>query len=163
MLKHKPISPWSPDAVARLKSLHALGWSFSRIAAALSETFVMTFSRNATIGKAKRLGLCASKQPNVAAPRRPKIDAAPMRRIAVAGPEPIALGIKLADARAGECRWIAGEPTAEATICGCRARAGAAFCDYHLLRVYDRAATQRYESKRSGKTEVASQAQSEAA
>jgi GcrA cell cycle regulator len=46
-------SPWTEQRIARLRELHAEGWSFSEIAADLGEGL----TRNACIGKAARIGL----------------------------------------------------------------------------------------------------------
>lgn len=46
-------SPWTPERVAHLKQMHADGFSFSQMA----ETIDGGFTRNACIGKAKRLHL----------------------------------------------------------------------------------------------------------
>lgn len=69
-------SPWTEERVAQFRVLHASGISFAAIAAALGNGL----TRNACIGKAKRIGL-VMRGPSV--PRKPK----PLRiRLYDAGP-----------------------------------------------------------------------------
>lgn len=53
-------NPWTPEAETMLRDLAAAGHSASEIARALNKAtkpFYITFTRNAVIGKSRRLGL----------------------------------------------------------------------------------------------------------
>ena len=87
-------SPWTPDADQALADAYAKGASFSAIAADLNAQFGTSFSRNAAIGRAHRLGLQRFK---VRRPAKTHADAtdlkaardrAAARRPAPPGPEP---------------------------------------------------------------------------
>lgn len=54
----RPVFQWTDQALAELRRLHAGGFSFSQIAAAIGCP-----SRNAVIGKANRIGLVRAQQP----------------------------------------------------------------------------------------------------
>lgn len=44
---------------------------------------------------------------------------------------PESLRVSLVDVRDGQCKWISGEPTAEATCCGHRVDQGSSYCPGH--------------------------------
>ena len=51
-------SDWAPPHCDALRKLLASSLSYSEIAAALNAIFQTTYSRSATIGRAKRMGPC---------------------------------------------------------------------------------------------------------
>jgi GcrA cell cycle regulator len=73
---------WLSEHSEELGSLLAVGaLSYSRIAGAINEKFGTSYSRNACIGRAGRMGLCQTK--TAPAPRRappPKLGAASVRK-----------------------------------------------------------------------------------
>jgi GcrA cell cycle regulator len=53
---------WPPEHSQALREYHAKGMSYSQIAKALNARFVMAYTRSATLGRAKRMGLVGSDQ-----------------------------------------------------------------------------------------------------
>lgn len=69
------VNSWTDERLERLKQLHAEGWSFSRIAAALGGfEHCADEGRSAVIGKSHRLMLPRRERPSAAlrAPRKPR-------------------------------------------------------------------------------------------
>lgn len=56
------LTDWTAEHSAALREFHAMGMSFSRIAAAINAKFRTAYSRSATIGRAKRMGLACLGQ-----------------------------------------------------------------------------------------------------
>ena len=54
---------WAPEHSAALRDFFAKGMSFAKIARAINATFNTTYSRNAALGRAKRMGLGGSGRP----------------------------------------------------------------------------------------------------
>src|ERR1700730_9836257 len=76
---------WAPEHSNALREYLAKGMSYSEIAEAINEKFKTAYSRNATIGRAKRMGLAGpdrprdlpghwpKRPPKASAPRLPKL------------------------------------------------------------------------------------------
>ena len=152
---------WNDERVEILKSRWAENWTASAIAGLIG------CSRNAVIGKARRLGLPESihrsgrpvatgakivKRTRAAASARggnrtmrvrsaPLAPYQPLIELPVAKDEPVSRQIALADLKAGECGWIAGE---DGCCCGhaiaqmfARGRRMASpYCAFHSARAY---------------------------
>lgn len=140
---------WTEDRVERCTSLWMQGYSASQIANALGWV-----SRNAVIGKLKRLGKLGKErdrhQPATvisfprsratvrrSAPRfvpaeQPPAALAIVPRIVQELNIPTALRVDLLDLREGMCRFPIGDPRDDAFhFCGCRQAAGTSYCGHH--------------------------------
>ena len=149
---------WTDEHVETLKRLHAAGLSFGEIAKEIGG-----ISRNACIGKAKRIGLAARL---TARPRkrhiRPgnrilrRVETA-MRRVEVAAQhvqeaaEAAANPVHLLDLKAHHCRYPIGEP-AEMMFCGATAVKDCSWCAHHYRIVFDwnrtKASSDKYQATR---------------
>jgi GcrA cell cycle regulator len=144
---------WAPEHSDALRNYVAKGMSFSKIARAINARFNTSYSRNAAIGRAKRMGLAGLDRPGASA--RPQIsrlgdpraeskvpkfrwppkpvfeDVKPVKlRCVEIEPRHLAL-IELAW---GECRYpyggdAEGEPI---TFCGHPRRPGSSYCTPHF-------------------------------
>jgi GcrA cell cycle regulator len=63
---------WSHDHSEALRQYLVEGMSYSAIAAAINAKYKTSYSRNATIGRAKRMGLSGPKWPKNLSTRRPR-------------------------------------------------------------------------------------------
>lgn len=150
---------WPLKHSERLRELHAKGMSFSKIADAINEKFKTAYSRNATLGRARRMGLAAPGGPSdLPGPSR-QTDPLPLRetherRFAIPWPSvPVFKRVKgvklrcvetdprhlsLVELERGDCRYpYGGEAEGEAiTFCGRPRRAGSSYCTphFHLSR-----------------------------
>lgn len=150
---------WNDARVERLKDLLADGLSASQIAYALGEGL----SRNAIIGKLKRLGLPggggASDRPKSDAPRLGgkdrivKLPAESTRRAimrsALREDEPAPLlddgqPVTLVTASSKQCRWMPGVEPGDLQICGHPTMPGEPWCAHHAGRVKNAVATANY-------------------
>lgn len=141
---------WTEPATERFVELtndHSL--YYSQIAATLSKEFHTTFSKNACIGKAKRLGL---PERDTAIPGRPKKkrewpkkknaplamysraqrikalkDGRPPRRYPTRKPRPPAGGVHLLDLKHHHCRYIVGD----LRFCGEQKIDDSSYCEAH--------------------------------
>ena len=150
---------WPPEHSAALREYFTRGLSFSKIARALNERFSTAYSRNAALGRAKRMGLGGPARPESAPreltppskPREPrdfefrrsgfdwskppleKIEPVKLRCVGV---EPRHLS--LIELERGDCRYpYGGDDEGEAiTFCGHRRRPGSSYCTphFHLSR-----------------------------
>ena len=113
---------WSDEAVERLRALWATNRSASEIAAELGPAV----TKNAVIGKAKRIGLPARPSPIV-------------REGVMVGDR--RCNVTLAATLADGCRWPVGEDAkGRHLFCNRKAhRPGSAWCEKHRAQVYDRA------------------------
>jgi GcrA cell cycle regulator len=156
-------SNWAPAHSEALREYWARGMSYSEIADAINAKFGTRYSRNATIGRGKRMGLGIPDRPDhrAVAPRRqqPKPskkrakkmrerraaelqEPAPVRERA----EPVKLRcvglsprlMSLVDLENGECRYpYGGDKEGEAILfCGHSRLAGSSYCKphFHLTR-----------------------------
>lgn len=152
---------WSPDAVERLRDCVTSRKTSGETARALTREFGTVFTRNACIGKAKRLGLAfdgikgGDAQDKTPKPRKPakwqwhrkaaeKI-APPVRahRSSTSLPEPSPLG----DVDHG-CRWLHSDDPRERNFCGADRHGTSRYCEHHFERCYQvatRTGTKRIE------------------
>ena len=114
-----------PEMADLLRKRLLQGVSYGKI---LEEMNTNQITRNALIGKARRLGLCISRKPS--APKEPKPKAPPLPKrifkpreyllpevLPTPAPYPDAKMVHLFDLDTGQCRWIMGEP-ADLMYCG---------------------------------------------
>jgi GcrA cell cycle regulator len=66
------LSNWAPEHSGALQEYLALGMSYSEIARAINAKFSTHYSRTATIGRAKRIGLGGAERPRNLAPLPPE-------------------------------------------------------------------------------------------
>jgi GcrA cell cycle regulator len=152
---------WAPEHCDALRDYLARGMSFCEIADAINATFLTAYSRNAALGRAKRMGLVGRVRPKEKPghwPRLPPKINAP--RLHVSG-EPYGLArlmphfepaapvklrcveivprqLSLVDPETGDCRYpYGGDAEGEAiSFCGHPRRAGSSYCmaHFHLTR-----------------------------
>jgi GcrA cell cycle regulator len=152
---------WAAEHCEALREYLAGGMSFSQVARAINARFNTVYSRNATIGRARRMGLAGpvrpkrslrhwpSRPPRAKAPRprrRRARDAAelpkPRPAPAPGGPEATILRcieivprlLALIDLEPGDCRYpYGGDAEGEAiTFCGHPRRQGSSYCTPHF-------------------------------
>jgi GcrA cell cycle regulator len=151
---------WAPEHSDALREHLAKGMSFSEIAKAINTTFNTTYSRNAALGRATRMGLTGevrSKSPSddkpaagqgigegrPTEPRMPAFWPVPVfkrvkpKKLRCVEIEPRHLS--LIDLEHGDCRYpYGGDEEGEAiTFCGHPRRAGSSYCSahFHLSRI----------------------------
>jgi len=149
---------WAEAHSQALREFLAKGMSYSRIADAINAKFGTGYSRNATIGRAKRMGLVGSDRtkdqptsPDVKAPRLHRMSeryAIESRRLMpiferaetdkLRCVEIVPRHLALVDLEPGDCRYpYGGDEEDEAiTFCGHPKRPGASYCTahFHLTR-----------------------------
>ena len=119
---------WTREEEAELRKLWDAGWSGGQIAKKTNHT------KNAVIGKARRLGLAERESPikrNIEA-RRNKQRSEPQLKAPeeLAAIEPLIPGPP-----AKSCQWIEGEPSADDSCkCGAPVVPGRSYCAEHLKR-----------------------------
>ena len=145
---------WPPEHCDALREYLAEGMSFAEAADAINARYDAAYSRNATIGRAKRMGLAALDRPKRLS-RVPQQFHAPQLRknqegAAEAKPEPpiserpervklrcvqiMPRHLRLIDLEAGDCRYpYGGDADGEAiTFCGHPQREGSSYCLGHF-------------------------------
>jgi GcrA cell cycle regulator len=144
---------WTPEQSQALREHLASGMSYSEIAAAINAKFKTAYSRNATIGRAMRIGLGGLARP-ADLPKPPPRDQTPSlkrirkRYVAEFAQPPVfevvpmklrcvevdPRHLSLMELRAGDCRYpYGGEVEGEAvTFCGHPQREGASYCAPHF-------------------------------
>jgi len=150
---------WAPEHCDALREYHTKGMSYSEIANAINAKFGTAYSRNAAIGRGKRMGLAGPDQPkashrvphNASTPRprrsrEPRAAEPVQPKPALVRVEPVKLrcvGIKprllsLVDLERGDCRYpYGGDREGEAiAFCGHPTREGSSYCTahFHLTR-----------------------------
>lgn len=156
---------WAPEHSEALREYHAKGMSFSEIANAINTKFKTAYSRNAALGRAKRMGLAGRERaeepqsrpelPPLAIPLRKarerhlpesawpmpffeRTETAKLRCVEIA-PRHLAL----LDLEPGDCRYpYGGDAEGEAiTFCGHPRCLGSSYCapHFHLTRGPDAA------------------------
>jgi GcrA cell cycle regulator len=150
---------WAREHSDALRECLAKGMSYSEIADAINAKFKTAYTRNAAIGRGKRMGLVGPEKPNnphpvprkarTPRPRRSREGRAaePVQPKPVSVPaEPVKLrcvGVKprllsLMELERGDCRYpYGGDKDGEAiTFCGHPRRAGSSYCapHFHLTR-----------------------------
>jgi GcrA cell cycle regulator len=142
---------WAREHCDALRDYHAMGLSFAEIAEAINAKFKTAYSRNAAIGRARRMGLAGPDRPKpppkVSAPQLDRIrehHAASFRRsMPVFEPaETVKLRcveidprhLSLIDLEPGDCRYpYGGDEEGEAiTFCGHPQRRGSSYCTAHF-------------------------------
>jgi GcrA cell cycle regulator len=155
-------SNWEEPHSAALRECLDKGMSFSEIARALNQRFGTAYSRNAAIGRARRIGLSVPVQPQSAsvtnAPKKPdarRLRELRTRKLTHVPPKPStferaeALQLRcvaitprhlaLVDLDANDCRYpYGGDGEGEAiTFCGHPRHEGSSYCfsHFHLTRL----------------------------
>ncbi|MDO9560698.1 MAG: GcrA family cell cycle regulator [Bradyrhizobium sp.] len=145
---------WPPEHCDALRECLANGMSFADSANAINALYDTTYSRNATIGRAKRMGLAALDRPKRLSKAPQQLSAPQIRktveRAAEAKPEqPISerpervklrciqivpRHLHLIELEAGDCRYPYGDDAdGEAiTFCGHLQREGSSYCLGHF-------------------------------
>jgi GcrA cell cycle regulator len=146
---------WAPEHSEALREYLAKGMSYSEIAAAINDKFKTAYSRNATIGRAKRMGLAGPgrragwprltpKAPSLSLrkvrPRRlpevwwpvPSFERTETAKLRCVEVDPRRLS--LIDLEPGDCRYpYGGDEDGEAiTFCGHPRRPGSSYCAPHF-------------------------------
>jgi GcrA cell cycle regulator len=65
---------WTPEHSDALRGYLARGMSFSEIAKAINSKFKTAYTRNATLGRAKRMGLARPARPESLLPVKPRLN-----------------------------------------------------------------------------------------
>src|SRR3979409_212107 len=146
---------WAREHCDALRDYHTRGLSFAEIAEAINAKSEPAYPRNATIGRARRMGLAGPDRPKpppkVSAPRPDRIRERPPasspRVVSVFEPaETVKLRcveidprhLSLIDLEPGDCRYpYGGDEEGEAiTFCGHPQRRGSSYCagHFHLTR-----------------------------
>jgi GcrA cell cycle regulator len=147
---------WPPEHCDALRDCLAKGMSFAEAATAINARFNAAYSRNATIGRAKRMGLAALDRPKRLQKQLhpPELYTTGRERAADSKPEPAAVErprraklrcvqimprhLSVIDLEAGDCRYpYGGDTDGEAiTFCGHPQREGSSYClgHFHLTR-----------------------------
>jgi GcrA cell cycle regulator len=150
---------WAPEHSDALREFIALGLSLSEAAAAINKKFETSYTRNAVLGRARRMGLKAHRPPELssgatsalnrldgvrrAEPRIPWLHR-PMPVFERTETEQLrcveieARHLSLVDLERGDCRYpYGGDEEGEAiTFCGHPRRPGSSYCTphFHLSR-----------------------------
>jgi hypothetical protein len=148
MTKGGHADTWTPFLIKRLKELHAEGLKFSVIKDRLNEEFDTDITRNACIGKARRLNLPNREAPPPPTPEQARIErrrAKAEKRIQPSPPvyapppepeKPPFGALRIIDLERKDCRWIYGEKL-DALYCGKPVVFGS-YCAEHHPRMYNR-------------------------
>ena len=147
---------WSAAAHETAAALWAEGVSAGVISARIREEHDLVLTRSAVIGRMRRTGVQQGdrdgkpkvarpvKAPPPSPPPRPpsppqRIEEAPWRPpprpVEPLAPRPEG-GVRLVDTRDGMCRFIAGQPTADAVCCGAGTVPGSSWCPAHRKLVF---------------------------
>jgi GcrA cell cycle regulator len=155
---------WAPEHCDVLRECLAKGMSYSEAADAINASFGTAYTRNAAIGRGKRMGLAGRGKPKESN-RLPRAAGTPRLKNVRRGPaaktmkpkpvrpkpvyepaEPVKLRcvgitprlLSLVDLETGDCRYpYGGDKDGEAiTFCGHPRRAGSSYCTphFHLTR-----------------------------
>lgn len=135
------VAEWPDDHVAALKKHFASGLSFAQIAAKVNAECGSKYTRNACIGKAKRIGLSQAEKPKPQ-PRRekrePMVQVRKPSRVPKIAPEEIELrvanivphNISIYELTDATCKWPYGS-AAPYEFCGCKTYPGFPYCAEH--------------------------------
>ncbi|MBR1233840.1 GcrA family cell cycle regulator [Bradyrhizobium sp. AUGA SZCCT0182] len=150
---------WAPEHSGALRELFALHLSFARIAATINRKFNTAYSRNAVLGRARRMGLAGDDrsgsspgvEPQLTRPGQIHLVEATSLRFPwpvppLRGMKPVELRcveidplhLSLIELERGNCRYpYGGDEEGEAiTFCGHPRRPGSSYCTphFHLSR-----------------------------
>lgn len=128
---------WSPDMDSELRRYIKGGYSFAEAVAELNQKFGTSFSRNAAIGRAYRIGIEIVRLPKASKPAKPR-----RQKSAVFRPRPeivipipvVAVDpryLDLIDLKDGDCRFPLG--TGPYTFCGNPKCEGSSYCQPHRM------------------------------
>jgi GcrA cell cycle regulator len=142
---------WAREHCEALRDYHAKGLSFSEIAEAINAKFKTAYSRNAAIGRAKRMGLAGPDRPKpppkASAPqldgirehhaawfRRSMPVFEPVETVKLRCVEIDPRHLSLIDLEPGDCRYPYGgdEEGESITFCGHPQRQGSSYCTAHF-------------------------------
>jgi len=146
---------WAPEHCEALRENLAKGMSYSEIAEAINAKFDTAYTRNATIGRARRLGLVSAARPGEPSRLPPKVRQFSSRKMreryaslcgwivpAFEREEPVKLRcvetdprhLSLSELEPGDCRYpYGGDEGGEAiTFCGQPCAADSSYCAPHL-------------------------------
>jgi GcrA cell cycle regulator len=145
---------WTQEQSKALREYLAKGVTYSAIANAINATFNTAFSRNATISRARRMGLAASGRPDRSKPPS-KVIPPRLHRVRERGAaqtpwlpptfksmempklrcaDVVPRHLSLMDLECGDCRYpYGGDAEGEAiTFCGHPQRPGSSYCAAHF-------------------------------
>ena len=150
---------WAPEHSGALRDLLARRLSFSEVAAVINKRFNTTYSRNAVIGRARRMGLAGADRPGPlpcvqpqlnrpgelcsVVPKSPKFHwpMPPSREVKPVQPRCVEIEprhLSLVELDRSDCRYpYGGDEEGEAiTFCGHPRRPGSSYCTphFHLSR-----------------------------
>ncbi|CAN7424626.1 hypothetical protein LJR220_003822 [Bradyrhizobium sp. LjRoot220] len=142
---------WPPEHSGALRELFALHLSFARIAAAINRKFSTAYTRNAVLGRAKRMGLVGTdrSESQPALNRSGRIHLVEQTSPRFPWPVPPFKGTKpvelrcveidplhlsIAELERGNCRYPYGgdEEGETITFCGHPRRPGSSYCTAHF-------------------------------
>jgi GcrA cell cycle regulator len=149
---------WQPAHCEALREYLAKGMSYSEIAEAINATFATAYSRNATIGRARRMGLAGCDRPKAWPGLPSKAQQTSLRKLreryvresgwivpVFEREEPVKLRcveidprhLSLPELEAGDCRYPYGgdEEADPITFCGHPRRPGSSYCAPHFQLV----------------------------
>ena len=140
-----PSDLWTADTIRRFTELHAdpEGFSFNQLSAMMSAYCGREISRNACIGKARRLGLPErSGKARLPPKREVKVKMIKVRVDAPIAPEEAvtpsdgAVGVTINQLTGTTCRWPLGkmEDRPPYRYCGCHAEIGDPYCAEHTAK-----------------------------
>jgi len=149
---------WAPEHSDALRDLLARRLPFSEIAAVINKRFNTSYSRSATLGRARRMGLLGPGRPGVSQGTKPRLDRLggrirpaeppkflwPLPPVLAGKPvklrcvETVPRHMSLLELECGDCRYpYGGDREGEAiTFCGHPRRPGSSYCTphFHLSR-----------------------------
>jgi GcrA cell cycle regulator len=134
---------WTPQLDARLRELHGQGLIFLQIAAAMNDDFGLALTRNACIGRSRRIGIGMRTTPPpprnrkapklVRKPRPPRPIAPPI----VPEPAPVPGALTMLQLSRTTCHWPSGNRPPY-TYCGEPVHGDRPFCLDHCKLAYQK-------------------------
>jgi hypothetical protein len=139
------VTTWTPQIDDRMRELHATKLTFTEIAARLNADFGLSTTRNACIGRGRRLGLPLRAHPpprstpkKLPKPRiRKKRQRQPPTPIVPDAPAIVPGRLSMLQLTYGVCRWPSGTKPPY-TYCGEPVYGDKAFCLEHCRRAYQK-------------------------
>ncbi len=126
---------WSDEAIETLRKMRGDGLNFRACAELISQRYGWNCTRNAAIGKARRIGI-GLVPPAMPAPKpvlkpMPAPIAAANRRISTSRP------VTLMELTSMTCRWPIGDPRSpDFGFCGVAPEPGLPYCKQHCRMAY---------------------------